>query len=54
MLVILPDPGLGLTLRFTRFDSSIGRGPFVCSIGVGQVIKGTLGLVSQAYLGPGN
>jgi hypothetical protein len=25
-----------------RFDSSVGRGPFVVAIGVGQVIKGTV------------
>ena len=29
-------------LTSTRFDSSVGRGPFRTSIGVGEVIKGTL------------
>jgi FK506-binding protein 1 len=29
-------------IRPSRFDSSIGRGPFECAIGVGQVIKGTV------------
>jgi FK506-binding protein 1 len=52
-----PTPGQTVTIEYTgylkdtskpdnkgtKFDSSVGRGDFVVKIGVGQVIKGTLG-----------
>ncbi|TVY85426.1 FK506-binding protein [Lachnellula suecica] len=38
-------------VAITRFDSSVGRGPFVVDIGVGQVIKGWDEGVTQMKLG---
>ncbi|RDL39853.1 Peptidylprolyl isomerase [Venustampulla echinocandica] len=50
----IPKPGQQVTIQYTgylkdttkpdnkgeKFDSSVGRGPFVVQIGTGQVIKG--------------
>ncbi|KEZ41025.1 Peptidylprolyl isomerase [Scedosporium apiospermum] len=59
----IPKPGQTVTIEYTgwlkgpngekgaKFDSSVGRGPFVTRIGVGQVIRGWEEGVTQMKVG---